>query len=54
MLELRANVALSRFLQDRGNPAEARQNLSESYSWFREGLDAPDLEEAKALFDSLG
>jgi adenylate cyclase len=32
----------------------ARTTLSEIYNWFTEGFDTKDLQEAKALLDSLG
>jgi predicted ATPase len=32
---------------------EAHQMLSEIYHWFTEGFDTKDLQEAKALLDSL-
>ena len=33
---------------------EAHQMLSEVYNWFTEGFDTKDLQEAKALLESLG
>jgi hypothetical protein len=33
--------------------AEAHKLLSEIYTWFTEGFDTKDLQEAKALIDSL-
>ena len=35
------------------NPEEARQLLSAIYSWFSEGFDTPDLQDARALLDVL-
>ena len=32
----------------------ARQILSDTYGWFTEGFDTPDLKCAKALLDELG
>jgi len=32
---------------------EAHQMLSDTYNWFAEGFDTKDLQEAKALLDSL-
>ena len=32
---------------------ETRQMLDEVYGWFTEGLDTPDLKEAKLLLDEL-
>ena len=52
-LELRAVMSLSRLWQQQGKTAEAHQMLSEIYGWFTEGFDTKDLQEAKALLDSL-
>jgi hypothetical protein len=32
---------------------EARRRLAETYEWFTEGFDAPDLLEARALLDQI-
>jgi predicted ATPase len=48
-LELRAAVSLARLYQGQGRGGEARPLLAETYGWFTEGLDTPDLQEAKAL-----
>src|SRR5262249_15936241 len=53
LLELRAATSLARLSQRRGKPEEARQALSEMYALFTEGLDAPDLEAARAVLDAL-
>jgi len=53
-LELRAVMSLSRLWQQQGKKEEARQMLAEVYGWFTEGFDTKDLQEAKALLDSLG
>jgi predicted ATPase len=52
-LELRAVMSLSRLWQQQGKMAEAHQLLSEIYTWFTEGFDTKDLQEAKALLDEL-
>jgi predicted ATPase len=52
-LELRAVVSLTRLLQGQRPKDEARQLLSETYGWFTEGFDTPDLREAKSLLDAL-
>jgi predicted ATPase len=52
-LELRAATSLARLLRDRGRPAEGRPLLAETYGWFTEGWDTPDVREAKALLDEL-
>lgn len=53
MWELRATMSLSRLKQKQGRSEEARKMLAEVYGWFTEGFNTPDLEEAKALLDSL-
>jgi class 3 adenylate cyclase/predicted ATPase len=52
-LELRAAVSLGRLWQEQGKRAEARQLLGDIYGWFTEGFDTADLQEAKALLESL-
>jgi predicted ATPase len=52
-LELRAAMSLSRLYQRQGRQAEARPLLAETYGWFTEGFDTPDLQEAKALLEEL-
>jgi predicted ATPase len=52
-LELRAVMSVSRLWQKQGKKAEARQTLAEIYSWFTEGFDTKDLQEAKALLEEL-
>jgi predicted ATPase len=51
--ELRAATSLARLWQQQGRKAEARQLLAEIYTWFTEGFDTKDLQEAKALLDEL-
>jgi predicted ATPase len=51
--ELRAAASLARLRRDQGRRAEARDLLAAVYSWFTEGLDSPDLKEAKALLEAL-
>jgi hypothetical protein len=46
-------MSLGRLWQTQGKHAEARRLLAESYGWFTEGFDTPDLQEAKALLDVL-
>jgi predicted ATPase len=53
-LELRAALGASRLYKMQGRTAEARQVLAETYSWFSEGFDTLDLQEARALLDELG
>jgi len=52
-LELRATMSLSRLWQYQGKRDKARQVLAEVYSWFTEGLDNADLQEARALLEEL-
>ncbi len=53
-LELRAVTSLSRLWHQQGKTQDARQMLAEIYSWFTEGFDTPDLQEARALLEELG
>ena len=52
-LELRAAMSLARLWQPQGKRAEAYALLAPIYSWFTEGFDTADLQEAKALLDAL-
>jgi len=52
-LELRAAMSLSRLWQRQSKRAEARELLAPIYDWFTEGFDTPDLQEAKALLETL-
>jgi tetratricopeptide (TPR) repeat protein len=52
-LELRAATSLARLLARQGRVAEGRKLLSRSYSWFQEGLQTPDLVEARQLLDRM-
>jgi hypothetical protein len=51
--ELRASTSLARLWQRQGKKAEAHKLLSDVYTWFTEGFDTKDLQEAKALLESL-
>jgi class 3 adenylate cyclase/predicted ATPase len=51
--ELRAVMSLSRLWHSRGKKDAARKMLAEIYSWFTEGFDTKDLQEAKALLEEL-
>jgi predicted ATPase len=53
-LELRAAMSLARLWQRQGKRTEARELLAPIYSWFSEGFDTADLQEAKALLEALG
>jgi predicted ATPase len=51
--ELRAATSLARLWQQQGKRADAHQLLAEVYGWFPEGFDTADLQEARALLDTL-
>jgi predicted ATPase len=46
-------MSLARLSRQQGRLAEVRPLLAETYGWFTEGFDTPDLQEAKALLDRL-
>jgi predicted ATPase len=50
-LELRAALSASRLYNRQGRRAEARKVLAETYCWFTEGFNTPDLQEARALIE---
>jgi predicted ATPase len=52
-LELRAVMSLSRLWQAQERKEEAGKLLAGIYSWFSEGFNMPDLQEARALLDEL-
>jgi len=52
-IELRAVISLSRLWQQQGKQKQAHKLLAEIYSWFTEGFDTKDLQEAKALLEVL-
>ena len=52
-LELRAATSLGRFLAKHGRREQGQALLAETYSWFTEGFDTADLQEAKAVLASL-
>jgi predicted ATPase len=52
-LELRAAMSLSRLWQQQGKRQEAHDLLAAIYAWFTEGFDTADLQDAKALLDTL-
>jgi DNA-binding winged helix-turn-helix (wHTH) protein/predicted ATPase len=52
-LELRAAMSLSRLWQQQGKHTAARELLAPIYSWFTEGLDTADLQEAQILLQEL-
>jgi tetratricopeptide (TPR) repeat protein len=52
-IELRAAMSLSQLWQQQGQCAKAYQLLAPIYDWFTEGFDTADLQEAKALLETL-
>jgi predicted ATPase len=52
-LELRAAMSLAGLFHDQNRRVDARDVLAPIYNWFTEGLDTPDLVDAKALLDQL-
>jgi len=51
--ELRTVTSLARLWQHKGKRQEARDLLAPVYTWFTEGFETPDLQEAKALLAEL-
>jgi predicted ATPase len=54
LFELKAAMSLFRLWREQGKRAEAHDLLGPIYNWFTEGLDTPDLNDAKALLRSEG
>jgi predicted ATPase len=52
-LELRAVMSVSRLWQHQGKKKKAHPVLSKIHGWFTEGFETKDLQEAKALLDTL-
>src|SRR5262245_61873674 len=52
-LALRAALSLARLWQGQGQRTAARELLAPICSWFTEGFDTTDLQEAKALLNEL-
>jgi predicted ATPase len=52
-LELRTATSLAKLWQHQGKRQEAHDLLAPVYSWFTEGFDTADLQEAKSLLDTL-
>jgi predicted ATPase len=51
--ELRAVMSLGCLWSKQGKREEARKLLADVYNWFTEGIDTPDLREARALLEAL-
>jgi class 3 adenylate cyclase/tetratricopeptide (TPR) repeat protein len=52
-LELRASASMARLWRDQGKLDEARALLAPVYTWFTEGFDSRDLNEARTLLGTL-
>ena len=52
-LELRAATSLARLWQQQGQRHAARRLLSDVYTWFTEGFDMADVQEARVLLEEL-
>jgi predicted ATPase len=52
-LELRAATSLGRLWYQQGKREQAFRLVEDIYSWFTEGFDTADLQNAKALRDKL-
>lgn len=52
-LELRAATSMARLWQRQDKREDARRLLEEVYSWFTEGFDTPDLQNARNVLNSL-
>ena len=46
-------MSLAHLWQQQGQRTQAYDLLAPIYSWFTEGFDTADLQDAKALLDSL-
>lgn len=52
-LELRTTMSLSRLWRKQGRKVEAQRIVAESYNWFKEGLETPDLQEARKIVEQM-
>jgi predicted ATPase/class 3 adenylate cyclase len=52
--ELRAAISLAELGREQGRYLAAREMLAPVYSWFTQGLGAPDVVAARGLLDALG
>ena len=53
LFELRAAMSMARLWQRQGKPEDVRRLLEEISSWFTEGFDTFDLQEAAKLLRNL-
>ena len=51
--QLHVANSLARLWRDQGKPRQARELLAPVYDWFDKGLATVDLQEARALLDTL-
>ena len=51
--ELRAAISLAELFKRQSKPGDARKILQPVYEWFTEGFDTGDLQQARALLESL-
>lgn len=51
--ELRALMSLARLRKSQSRSAEAREPLQQAFAWFTEGVDTPDLMDARQLLAEL-
>lgn len=51
--ELRAAIDIAHLWQSQGKAEEGRQLVKELYSWFTEGFETPDLQEARKICDGF-
>ena len=53
LFELRAATSLGRLWQEAGKNREARELIAPLYEWFTEGMESPDLKNARTLLEEL-
>jgi predicted ATPase len=54
MWALRTSTSLARLWESQGKRQEAYQLLAPVYSWFTEGFDTKEMQDAKSLLAELG
>ena len=54
LLGIRATTSCSGLLKAIGRSAEARETLGAALAWFEDGVDTPDLIDARTLLGELG
>ena len=53
LLELRVTMSLARLWRGSAKQPEGRRLLAEAYAWFTEGLETPNLQDARVLLETL-